>query len=47
VFGVHRMSNYIPRKIGNIHEIPVHSDILSDYTVVYVGTNICVDENIR
>jgi len=46
-FGVDRMSNYIIRKMGNMNEIPVYSDILSDYTVVDVWANVCDDEVIR
>jgi len=41
------MSNYIIRKMGNMNEIPVYSDILSDYTVVDVWANVCDDEVIR
>jgi hypothetical protein len=47
VFGVERMSNYIMRKVGNMNEIPVYSDILSDCTVVDFWANICDDEVIR
>jgi len=39
-FGVDEMSNYIMRKIRNMNEIPVYSDILSDYVVFDVWANI-------